>query len=415
MTHFLIIGHGAREHAMAIHLREEGHRVSCLGTRRNAGLERDSTYLLSSNYLPETILSVAQENKVDVLVPCNEMSLFSGIGTYARASGYPIWAPSEAAISVERSKLKARKLSLGIDPSVVPEGRVFGRVDDLLEFERTLAGRKVLKILTDPAHPRTLIAGPGIGNVETLLETARVRRDDEGVFLLEEFVDGDDFTISYFIVRDRAFRCPVLQDYPFRYRGNRGSKTGGMGCVVSPALPFLSSSEENAAEEFCRRFMSHYLLSDWGTGFFSFQFRRRISGKGIVFIELDARPGDPEMVSLLLLLNSSLGDLITGERNIGTRFSNESSVSLCLVPPSYPDEEEPVAFRIEEEKLRCLGIGVFYGGCSSTDQPSMITNGGRTITLAVSQGSIAAARQHLLQVMNLVPKELEFRDDIGSY
>ncbi len=116
----LVLGSGAREHAIILALRSEDAAHEVFAAPGNAGIARDATVVAVDANLPASVTTFAKENAVDLVVIGPEAPLVAGVADALRARGIPVFGPGRAAAQLEGSKAYAKRI---MDAAGVPSGR----------------------------------------------------------------------------------------------------------------------------------------------------------------------------------------------------------------------------------------------------------------------------------------------------
>jgi phosphoribosylamine-glycine ligase len=216
---------------------------------------------------------------------------------------------------------------------------------------------------------------------------------------------------------------PASYDYPFRLDDDLGPGTGGMGCFTNceKKLPFMTDADLNNCQLIMQRIIdemrSNGLIFNGvlNGGFF-------ITEKGIRFMEFNSRFGDPEVLNILTILQSSFSTLLENiwDKTLSedkVKFLKEASVIKYLVAKEYPYESANVInFTVDTTAIENLGLNVFYATCVKTGENSYQTlKKSRVIAIGATSKSIEEASLKIDQAIDLyVTGDLEYRKDIGS-
>jgi phosphoribosylamine--glycine ligase len=429
--HFLLVGHGAREYAIAKHLIAEGNTVSVVMAKENSflhDLAQHATYV--AGYEPKEILSFAKEIGADCVIPATESALYAGVVDACRREGIPAYGPTRAVAQLESNKVLSKRIAEAVDPTMVPhllkrtEGEdVLSSITTYYDHRVDESQRLVLKMQEGPRGSGVFILS---SDKEDALEQAHYILQEYGhrYALLEPCVEGgQDVSLYAFADGEHVFFAPAIQDYPFRYAGNTGPKTGGMGAVAGNdnPLPFMDDALYERATRFCEQYFET-LKERYDVnvqGMFSFQFI--LSGDQLLFNELDVRPGDPEIVNLLDKMESPLTRVIVETINGSLSapvFSHQASVTQYYVPPYYPEgalDSHPIACTVDEDSIKRQGCNLYYGNMERTaEEGRFLTGSSRTLIISAVAPSVAEARERLQSARPFI-HGLDVRDDIGLF
>jgi phosphoribosylamine--glycine ligase len=415
----LVLGSGAREHAIvAALLREDaGHEI--VAAPGNAGLAAvvETVALDPSN--GAVVARYAADNEIELVVIGPEAPLVAGVADAVRAKRIPVFGPGKAAAALEGSKAFAKRI---MDAANVPTGRairaadldeVAGALDELgspyvVKADGLAAGKGVL--VTDDRDA-------AIAHAEHYLQ--------QGPILIEEFLDGQE--ISLFFLSDGHDVVPLspAQDYKRVGDGDTGPNTGGMG-AYSP-LPWLTDrwgSEASFVDEVLDTIALPTVraLEDEGTPFIGLLYCGLIvTDSGIRVIEFNARFGDPETQVVLPRLETPLSDLLFAAATGGLgrmpypTFSNDACVIVVLASEGYPDE--PVTGRpIEglDAAAAIDGVTIAHAATLLVDDVYIAT-GGRVLGVVARKADFTSARRAAYDAIEHIHLEGSFyRRDIAE-
>ena len=275
--------------------------------------------------------------------------------------------------------------------------------------------------------PLGLTGGKGVKVTERSL-----RDDDEalsyalevihldGRILIEECLQGEEFSLMAFSDGARLVSMPLVQDFKLAYEGDSGPMTGGMGAYscVDHLLPFVSETEHVAAADVLWRIVAAAQEENGALyrGFIYGQFMLTADGPKV--IEINARLGDPEAMNVMHLLN---GDLVDISHQMLTRlegtipFSPIATVVKYLVPKGYPSSPEvDRRISVDETTIAERGGELFYASVRFDGQ-AVYTTGSRALAVLCTAATVAEAAA-LVEgiVQDIEPEHLYHRSDIAS-
>lgn len=379
----LIVGSGAREHALAWKLRQSPDVGRLLVAPGNAG-----TALLAEN-VPiaagdiEGIVRLAEERDVALTVVGPEAPLALGLADRLRAAGRRVVGPDRAAARIESSKAFGKTLMMraGVptalaavfdDPSAALRYAARHEYPLVVKADGLAAGKGVW-ICRDEAEARQAIE-------------AMMVRDVYGVagrrVVIEEALAGPEVSLIALVDGERVIPFPLAQDHKRLGDGDTGPNTGGMGAYAP--VPFLDAAERDALTRLVMEPVVAELAAA-GIPYRGFLFAGlMLTETGPRVLEYNCRLGDPEAQVILPLLEDDLLpwlEAVAGGR-LPEQFTTTegSAVGVVLAAPGYP-EKPRTGTPIEGLDRLPAGVLAFHAGTRRDEQGRVVTNGGRAITL----------------------------------
>lgn len=431
MTKFLIVGAGGRECAIAKRLSEDT-RLYAVMSHENpyiADLVRSSggQYLVENHSDPGTVADFAAGNSVDWAFVNSDEPLANGVVDALLAAGINAVGGTKEAARIEWDKIYGIELVRRLCPEFTPFFTVVYKRDQIRPAISEFQARNLHVVV----KPQGLTGGKG---VKVMPEHLKAYEDCEiyatslleanpgrGVLLVEK-LHGIEFTIMGLTDGRNLVLSPASYDYPFRYEGDRGPGTGGMGCFTDKeTLPFMTGDDLDS----CRTVMQRTLddMRQRGIafngvlngGFFK-------TAQGIRFMEFNGRLGDPEGISTLCTIKGSFSKTVQAMHD-GTLsadtvgFKDTASVVKYLVAPEYPDPSlESTIFDIDEQAISEMHVGIFPAACKSIGHGRYRTlKGSRVMAFAALSDDIDEASSRINAAIDVhVTGDLEYRRDIGS-
>ena len=420
---WLVVGGGAREHALGHTLVQAGAEVVVASPNANPGLERlaaVSRRLEVTN--PSAISAFAREAKADAAVIGPEAALAAGVADALREANVPTVGPGRDGAQLETSKAYCRAFLTrhGVDaqprfvqPTTPAEvDRAVGAFGGpfVVKPSGLTAGKGVWVQGSDFTEPRE-----GAAYAKALLVQS------DGV-LLEEKLDGEEFSLMAFVTDSGVYPMPAVQDFKRALEGNQGGNTGGMGAYTQRdgLLPFLGREERDAALAVLERTVAG-LRAD-GIDYRGILYGGfLLTGQGPRLLEFNARFGDPEGVNVLALYEEgNFSDLLFGVANGRVdpnlvRFRRRSTVLKYLVPPGYGGATQPGGrLSLEEPAIEDDGVHVFYGQVESRGPGTVEFTSSRGVALLGEASAIAEAGARVELALRHVRGSYYVRHDIGT-
>ena len=414
----LVLGSGAREHAIVTALLAENADHEITVAPGNAGIAHDVPCVTTDILDPEAVAFLAEGLDVDLVVVGPEAPLVAGVADPLREMGIPVFGPNQAAAALEGSKTFAKRI---MDEAGVPTGRAI-KVSSLLDAET---------VLDDYGAPYVIKAdglAAGKGVLVTHDRDAAVAHAShyltQGSVLIEEFLDGQEVSLFMFADGHDVLPLSPAQDFKRLKDNDEGPNTGGMG-AYSP-LPWLADqfgSEEAFVTEVIETIALPTVrqLEKEGTPFQGLLYCGLIlTSKGIRVIEFNARFGDPETQVVLPRLKTPLSELMmaSAEGTLAGRerpeFSNEAVVTVVLASENYP--ETPVTGRALlgiDDANEIAGVHVTHAATAVSDG-DLIATGGRVLSVVGRGADFAQARSRAYEGLSKISLEGgQYRTDIA--
>jgi phosphoribosylamine---glycine ligase len=391
----LIVGSGAREHALAWKLGQSPDITALYVAPGNAGTGVTAENVPVSATDIAGLLRFVEERDITLTVVGPEAPLALGLADTLRARGRRVFGPDAAAAQIESSKAFAKDLMK--DAGVPTAGyAVFDRYEDALAY---LSGATYPVVLKADG----LAAGKGVSICPSFTQARDVLRSMmvDDVFgssgnrvVIEEVLSGPEVSLIALVDGERVAALPLAQDHKRLGDGDTGPNTGGMGAYVP--VPFLSAQERDALVKLAIEPVIRALAAA-GTPYRGALYAGlMLTETGPKVLEFNCRFGDPETQVLLPLLADDLlpwleaaADGHLPDHQIP--IHNRSAVGVVLAAPGYPDK--PVlGGRIDPSPPAPLPQGergdrylpellVFHAGTGLNDEGHVITAGGRVLTV----------------------------------
>jgi phosphoribosylamine--glycine ligase len=239
--------------------------------------------------------------------------------------------------------------------------------------------------------------------------------------LIEEKVVGAEFTIQAISDGRTVVFPPATYDYPYRYDGDEGPGTGGMGSLSLPqaTLPFMTPAHYEQACSIVERVIERlgeegrHFSGVMNSGFFA-------TAEGVKVIEFNARFGDPECMNIMSIFDGSWPHVMEriAARELRPQdvpLRAEASVVLYLVSPDYALRPGPrYEFMLDGERIEADGCHVFFSSAERSGEGTFRTVGtSRAVALATTAATLEQARARVAAAAESVPV-LQWRRDVGD-
>ena len=415
----LVLGSGAREHAIILALRSEQAAHDILAAPGNAGIGRDATLVSLDPNDPVAVTTFAMENTVDLVVIGPEAPLVAGVADALRERGIPVFGPGAAAAQLEGSKAFAKRV---MDAAGVPTGRAV----------RAATPAEVEAALDDLGSPYVvkadgLAAGKGVivtGDRDAALAHA-AQYLPSGPVLVEEFLAGPEVSLFFVSDGDHVLPLSPAQDFKRLADDDAGPNTGGMG-AYSP-LPWLADGfgGEDAFVDLVTREIAEPVIRQLdaeGTPFIGLLYAGLIlTDTGVKVIEFNARFGDPETQVVLPRLADPLSELLLAaasghlEDHDRPSFSDAATVTVVIASEGYPASPATGRTLSGLDRAEALdGVHLAHAATALHDGEFLAT-GGRVLSVVGVGSSLADARDRVYRGVDAIGLEGgQHRRDIAA-
>jgi phosphoribosylamine--glycine ligase len=395
----LLVGSGAREHALAWQLARSPSLAALHAAPGNPGIATlgDCHPVRADD--GEGLLGLARTVAADLVVIGPEAPLVAGVTDRLRHVGLPVFGPSAEAARIEGSKAFAKEV---LESAGVPTAATLpvARPPCVVKADGLAAGKGVFVCRTDEEVEAGLRAAAAFG----------------GPVVVEELLEGRE--VSLFALCDglRAVPLGAAQDFKRAGDGDTGPNTGGMGAYspvawLADAAELVHRIHQPVLEELARR----------GTPFIGCLFAGlMVTDDGPRVLEFNARFGDPETQVLAPRLE---GDLLAALAAAAAgdaeddlvRESADAAVTVVLAGPEYPARSDyqgvPIGGIADAE---AEGAVVFHGGTAMRDG-ALVTNGGRILSVTATGPTVPEARAAAYDAVAKVRFDgARFRTDIAA-
>jgi phosphoribosylamine--glycine ligase len=432
----LIVGHGGRESALASAMAEHSELHAFIG-HENPSIVRHAaasggSHLLGDVCDPQAVAAFARAQEIDIAMVSADEPLAAGVVDALLAQGTRTVGPTAAGAEIEWNKAFARSLLNDVAPEAAPKLRV---VHSEHEVNEAIAAFGSTPVAVKPSGltggKGVKVMGPHLDDHEQAAQYARslLARCAAGEsVLIEEKILGAEFTIQAISDGKTVVFPPSTYDYPFRYDGDEGPGTGGMGSLsmAGATLPFMTPAHYEEACSIIERVierlaqLGRHFSGVMNSGFFA-------TADGVKVIEFNARFGDPECMNIMSLFDGSWPEVMqricAGTLTAGdVSLREQASVVLYLVSPDYalPPRTpgaapgQPYEFTLERERIEADGCRVFFSSAIQTAASAYRTVGtSRAVALASTAPTLEQARARVVESAASVPV-LEWRRDVGD-
>lgn len=428
MKKCLLLGNGGREAVLAEQI-SKGFRLYVIMPYANPSIveqveKSNGKYIIGDPFNKELVKEFVKEENIEVCVVSQDNLLQDGLIDLARELGMKTFGPTSQGAKIEWSKTYALDIVKKLAPEMIIKNESVTNVQQL---------EKVMKNYKDDSFvvkPEGLTGGKGVkvGGVhfkgkQDGFEYAKSCLESDGRVIIQDKVEGREFTVMALTDGKNIVVTPTTFDYPYRFDEDKGPGTGGMGCLSfeNGLLPFLDQEDVDKCSKLIQDTIQ-YVNTD------SLEFTGVIYGgffkckQGIKFIEFNARFGDPEAINVLNSLDTPFTKVMENiweQRlsNENCKFKRNYTFTVYVVSPDYAiRKSEPCEFTLDTKGILEKDAKIYFASTKQiSDHKYMSIGTSRLFAVHTSGSSLEEARKKAYNAMeNNIDSQLDYRKDIGK-
>jgi len=413
----LVIGSGAREHALAWKLAGSPRVSKVFVAPGNAGTAREEGLAnVALTAIPD-LIEFARREAITVTVVGPEAPLAEGVVDAFQAAGLRIFGPTRAAARLESSKDFAKEFMVRHDIPTA-QYRTFAEAMPAHEYLEHVGAPIVVKADGLAAGKGVVVAASlkdAHAAVDAML-TGKSMGDAGSRVVIEQFLDGEEASFIAMCDGRHALALASSQDHKRLLDGDGGPNTGGMG-AYSPAPVVTPGVHARVLREVIQPVLDG--MEKDGTPYSGFLYAGLMISKegGIKVLEFNCRLGDPETQPIMLRLKSDFATLIEqalagGLDRIEADWDTRVALGVVLASAGYPDapRKGDAIHGLPAQEPDCH---VFHAATAIRGE-EVVTNGGRVLTVTTLGHNVKTAQRRAYDIVGRIRFEgMQYRRDIG--
>lgn len=420
MKKILLIGSGAREHALARAVKKSAEtELYCLASSTNPGIKSLSKrYQVGDINHMEFVAEFAVKQQIDFAIIGPEAPLELGLADLLWKKNIPVIGPKKLLAQIETSKNFTRDLIKKYCIPGNPDFCYFNNLEGVQDYLIKLKNNYVIKADGLMGGKGVKVFGDHLHSDQEALDFCQALINKNIGFVIEQKCVGPEFSLISFSDGKNLVHMPLVQDHKRAFENDTGPNTGGMGSISfeNHTLPFVSQENLLAAQAINQKTIEA-LYQETGERYIGFLYGGyMVTEHGVILIEFNARLGDPEAINLLSLLESDFvahcEAMISGELDKQkVVFAEQATVCKYAVPNGYP--EQPV----KNKKINITKVknpeAVFLAAVDECDS-ELIATGSRTVAVLGMADNLQLAEQQAQGDIEKIEGDLFYRKDIGT-
>ncbi len=408
----LVIGNGGREHAIIDAVKKSKLIDSVFALPGNAGIATVAKCIGNADTTNEEIIELVKKYNIDLTIVGPEAYIMRGIADDFAKAGLRIFCPSKEAGLIEGSKEYA-KLIMDKYDVLTAEYKCFDSFEKADEYIRKLSQYPIV------VKYDGLAAGKGVYILDNYEDTKEVLLDllqnqtlGTDKVVIEQFLDGEEFTLMALVNGETVVPLPVARDFKKALDGDLGNNTGGMGCIC----PFdkITDIQKQEAITVLNK-VANGLVKE-GKPFTGVLYGGFIATKnGVQVIEFNARFGDPETEVVLQKVKSDLVQLILDVMNnkaVEVEVNDNIYTGVVLTAKGYPS-----SYLKNIDMTEFLNDDfVTYHMSTATQSDKYISKGGRIMCITNNASTKKDSFDKIYEFLNNISNSnVHYRKDLRNY
>lgn len=428
MKKCLLLGNGGREAVLAEQIAKGFELYAILPYANPSVVEQvektKGKYIIGDPFDKELVKKFVNEEKIEACVVSQDNLLQEGLIDLAKELGLKTFGPTSKGAMLEWSKTYALNIVEKLAPNMIIRNKSIKTLEELEE---------IMKDYNDDSFvvkPEGLTGGKGVkvGGIhfkgkQEGFEYAKSCLESDGKVIVQDKVEGREFTVMALTDGKNIVVTPTTFDYPYRFDEDKGPGTGGMGCLSfeNGLLPFLEQKDVDECAKLIQETIQ-YVNKD------SLEFSGVIYGgffkckQGIKFIEFNARFGDPEAINVLNSLKTPFCEVMENiwEQKLSKencKFKNNYTFTVYVVSPDYAiKKSEPCTFTLNTKAILEKDAKIYFASTKKINDDCYTSVGtSRLFAVHTSGNTLEEARKKAYNALEgNVDERLDYRKDIGE-
>lgn len=429
MTKCLLLGNGGREAVLAEYISKGFSLYSVLPYKNPSIVDAVSSsngkYIIGSPFDKDLVAKFIKDEGIEMCVVSSDNLLQDGLIDLAKSLDLKVFGPTSLGAKLEWSKTYALDIVEKLAPDMIIKNFNISTEEEL---------RQAIDNYTDDSFvvkPEGLTGGKGVkvGGIhfkgkEEGFEYALSCLQASGKVIVQDKVEGSEFTVMALTDGENIVVTPITFDYPYRYEEDKGPGTGGMGCLSfsNGLLPFLEQADVDKCADLIKKTIQ-YVNKD------SLEFTGVIYGgffkckDGIKFIEFNARFGDPEAINVLNALETPFTEvmehIVNGDLSEeNCKFSDNCTFTVYMVSKEYAVSKatEPCVFTLNPNKIKEAGLKLYFANAKQVGENTYTSvSTSRLFAIEGTGKDLEELKKKVYKVIEEnVDTKLDYRKDIGN-
>jgi phosphoribosylamine--glycine ligase len=417
----LLLGSGAREHAIAWKLSHSPKLTDLFVAPGNPGTAGLATNLSIQVDDFDEIVRTCRDQRIDLVVVGSEAPLAAGLVDRLTVEGIAAFGPTKDAAQIESSKVFSKEFMVRNGIPTSP----FGAFDDESQAHQHVR-------FVDDTDGQLVVKADGLALGKGVIVTASAEDAHDAVtnmmsggqfgassarVVIEQRLFGPEVSAHAFSDGQTVAHMPFSCDHKPIFDGDKGPNTGGMGAYSPPG--WFSDEQQRWVREKVTE-VALAAMREEGRPYKGVLYPGILcDSSGLMVLEFNSRFGDPEAQVLFPRLESDLLDIMWAVANntladVDIRWSDQAFVGVVLASGGYPGKYE-TGLSIEGLDDLDDDVIVFHAGTAHTDDGTLVTAGGRVLTVSAPGADLEAAREKAYANVERIRFEgMHYRRDIGA-